>query len=147
MNNNGLICTSTSKLFNNVKSELHEFARKHPLLDYGKLDLTNRENNSDDSSSSHTSDDSSSNSSDEELDNNLSLDSVFTDTGRLIESPGPLKMSSEAWAELLRKYAKSPSNVLEKDRDSYFNDRHRGKTIDILDCRTEADLLIYQRQR
>lgn len=152
LNNNGLLCTSTSKLFSQIKNELHEFARKHPLLDYGKLNLTNENDEESDETSSHSSGESSDSSDDEEAIDESILDmnnlGIFNEDGRLINTPPPNNnISTEDWNVLINKYAKFPTNTLEKDREEYFKDRHRGKTIDLLDCRSEADLLIFQRQR
>lgn len=154
MNRAGLACTPSSKIFKQVKNELHEVARKHPLVDLSKHrskdnDSVRRKEDDDDSSSSSSSDAATEETegAEETEEQMLAAATEFDVDGRLLTSPGPLHVSPDEWAKLLKKYAKTPTNTLEKDREAYFTTRHSGKTMHIEDCRSEADLIIYQRQR
>jgi hypothetical protein len=146
MNRQGLACTTTTKLFGQVKNELVEFARKHPLVDMSKHRAA-QDDESDDSSSD-SSDSSDSSASTEETDEEAMAGmGVFDAEGRLIADPGPLRATAEEWEQLLKKYAKPPTNTLEREREAYFTTRHSGKTLHVSDCRSEADLIMFQRQR
>jgi len=149
MNAHGLAVTPTSKLFGQVKSDLLEHARKHPLIDLSKNKNVAREvgdDNSSDSSSSSGSSDSSG--SEEETEEELMADAVLFDAeGKLLTSPGPVRMAPEEWQILMQKYAKPATNTLEREREAYFTTRHSGKTMHASDCRSEADLIMFQRQR
>lgn len=148
MNAHGITCSATSKLFGQVKSELHEYARKHPLLQFGKS--PRRSQSDDDSSSdfSSSSSDSSLEAVEESVEELLAGVSEFTSDGRLVRPRSDKNMPApEEWEKLVRKYAKRPTNALEKDREEYYHRRLSGKSIHFLDCRSESDLMILQRQR
>jgi len=143
MGEHGMVVTPTCKLFRQVKDELSEYARKHPLLGHG--DARGADADEDDDSLSSTS--SSSEDHVETEEEMFSPIDSFDADGRLLVSPGPVRMDPEQWSKLLRKYAKPPTNELERDREQYFTTRHTGKTMHVDDCRSETDLMMLQRQR
>ena len=151
----GLVATPTSQLFITIKHELTEYARKHPLYDGGSKKgaaaaagggVAGEEAHGEEDSSSTTSD-SSTMDSVEDIQELLSRP-IFHENGLLVHKP-PLntKHKPEEWNKLVSQYFKTPTNTLEKDRDAYYQERMNQKSIHIDDCRSEADLLMLQRQR
>lgn len=133
---------TTSSIFTHIKHDLVEFGKKHPLI-AGQANVHNEEDFDDDSSSS------SSDSSDS-LDSVLESPDAFDVNGRLKFVPGPRSANvatDEEWNKLVRKYAKRPTNTLEKEMEEYHVARNGGQSITLEDCRCEADLMMLQRQR
>lgn len=140
----------TAKFVGQVKAELLEAVRE------AKTEMTSKpvtvdeaQDDSDSDSESDSSSASSDSSSSEEMEEikRILASTPFTVEGRLASPPPPSRHSPEEWARLVRKYAKRPTNALESDREQYFQERYQGKLKHLDDCRTEADLMVLQRQR
>ena len=151
----GLVAAPTSQLFMSIKHELSEYARRHPLYDGArKKEAAGAGAGAavEEAEVGEEEDGSSSDSSDAAMDSvedvqELLARPIFRENGLLVNKPPPGKHKPEEWAKLVSRYFKSPGNTLERDREAYYQERHHQKSMHLDDCRSEADLLLLQRQR
>ncbi len=143
----GPVTDSTLSVFSSLKNELVEFNRKIHNSDgaSGNLGMVNSSTATNDLEVDENDED------DENPDFLLRETGVFdTNTGKLLRAPVEFSKniaSPEAWNQLVQKYLKRPTNALERDREAYYITRNKGKGLLVEDCRSEADLMMVQRQR